>query len=356
MSSEKKHTEQSSSPPPPFDNNEHNNNNYTNNKIENEESAFNNKSRFNVVEGTRGAFKKDYKTVNVSACNALNGKIDTASVNTFTYDPSVYSTFKVDSHKNLITLKSAITITQSNTTTVTNATVNVRIASTKPEDASINAAPESSDTYVLSIIRSAFDDKWGWTTYLSVPGRCVISQVEVILPQVLSKATAVETDNYDIVVAGHPVPYTTEFRTSTFNGDIYIQDLSASAIKLKSANGDIKSNNLNAASATFESTNGDISVSKLMNLESSLSASTTNGDITMGINIKTAQQPTISATSSNGDVTFDFGSTFSGTYSLSTSNGDVKTSDGTNKKAGSVGKGASNLNVQTTNGDITITF
>src|SRR5437763_4861016 len=65
---------------------------------------------------------------------------------------------------------------------------------------------------------------WSWTGYMMVPTRCVISKVQMIIPQNLNKSTAVQANNYDILVTNHPIPYTNEFKTSTYNGNIHVTD------------------------------------------------------------------------------------------------------------------------------------
>lgn len=126
-----------------------------------------------------------------------------------------------------------------------------------------------------------------WLGYLSLPPRCILAKVEVVLPQTIPSVTTIDTDVNDIIFNANSVPYSSQINAITSNGELTINDLAVGGLTLNTKNGDIK---------------GSVS-----GIVSELTASTSNGKIQLSILIgSNATSPKVETTTSNGDIQLGF--------------------------------------------------
>jgi hypothetical protein len=143
-----------------------------------------------------------------------------------------------------------------------------------------------------------------------------------------------------------------EARTS--NGDVDADDVAGNGT-YSSTNGDVTVTGVDGF-VTVESTNGDVDASDVGGLDG---AATTNGDVSVDV---PALRGDATCRSHNGDVTVAVPEDLSAAVVLETSNGDatvegvsmaVESSDD-NEVRGTMGAGDHALEVQSTNGDVTL--
>ncbi len=132
-----------------------------------------------------------------------------------------------------------------------------------------------------------FKGAFAWVGYLSLPPRCILAQVEVVLPQKIPANTLIDTDVNDIIFYPISVPYSSKIEAKTINGKIDVNDLAVESLILKSNNGDIKG-----------------SVSSIVN---ELTANTDNGRIQLNVMISSnATNPKVEIITKNGEIRLGF--------------------------------------------------
>lgn len=154
-------------------------------------------------------------------------------------------------------------------------------------------------------------------------------ELDIVVPETLDFVDA-GTTNGDVEVS-------TDARVTaeTTNGEIAVQD--CALVRAETTNGDVTGRRLEGGGAA-DSTNGDIDLA-FSEVREDLTAETTNGDVDIGI--PASADVTISLETTNGDLDID---------GLDDVTVDV---DGTSMEATN-GAGTHALEVETTNGDITI--
>ncbi|CAG8480857.1 8019_t:CDS:2 [Funneliformis caledonium] len=272
--------------------------------------------------------------VNIHACNKLSEKVDINNVipTNFTYDPNIFQNLAFNSLNSIMTKTGKIYVSQSNSTSDTNVTVSVRIAATKTNEASVKGEDVETIKRITVERSNTFKGAFAWVGYLSFPPRCILAQVDVILPQVIPATTSIVTDVNDIVIYSNSVPYT------------------SSKVKLTTINGEIDVRNLTVESLNLNTNNGDINAS-VLGITSELFAATDNGKIQLNVTVDpSATNPKIETTNKNGyNVT-------TGNGKIMVYNASIETTKESKKKEGKVGEGNGNLVVNTKNGDIDVTF
>ncbi|RIA91928.1 hypothetical protein C1645_766341 [Glomus cerebriforme] len=283
--------------------------------------------------------------VNVNACSNLSKSVDinTITPSVYTYDPNAFPTFNFNSFNNILTKTGQIYVTQSNSTSDTNITVSVRIAATRDESITVKEENDDSTKKIFIQRADTFKGSLAWIGYLSLPPRCILAKVEVVLPQTIPSTTSIDTDVNDIVFDANSVPYS-QMNAKTINGDINVNNFAVGNLTLNTYNGGITG-----------------SVSGIIN---QLIATTNNGKIQLNVLVNfNATNPNIETTNSNGDIQLSFSSSFNGNYDAKTDLGKVtiiNASPETNedkRKAGKVGNnGNGSLITTTKSGNINITF
>ncbi|CAI2177079.1 20680_t:CDS:2 [Funneliformis geosporum] len=284
--------------------------------------------------------------VNIHACNKLSQKVDINSVipTNFTYDPNIFSSLEFNSLNSIMTKSGKIYVQQSNSTSDTNVTVSVRIAATKENEAFVKGEDVETIKRITVERSNTFKGAFAWVGYLSLPPRCILAQVEVILPQTIPATTSIETDVNDIVIYSNSVPYSSKIKLTTINGEIDIRNLTVDSLNLNTINGDINA-----------------SISGITN---ELITATDNGKIQLNVTVgPSATNPKIETTNKNGIIKLNFNSSFLGGYNIKTDNGKITINNATienvnenKKKEGKVGDGNGSLVVDTKNGDIDVNF
>jgi hypothetical protein len=126
-----------------------------------------------------------------------------------------------------------------------------------------------------------------WIGYLSLPPRCILAKVEVVLPQTIPSVTTIDTDVNDIVFYANSVPYSSQIIAKTVNGEIQVNDFAIGSLTLNTNNGGIKG-----------------SISGIVN---ELIATTDNGGIQLNVSVSSnATNPKIEITNSISDIQLNF--------------------------------------------------
>lgn len=126
-----------------------------------------------------------------------------------------------------------------------------------------------------------------WIGYFSLPPRCVLAKVEVVLPQTIPSVTTIDTDVNDIIFYANSVPYSSQIIAKTVNGEINLNNFAVGSLTLNTNNGGIKG-----------------SVSGIVN---ELIATTINGGIQLNVLVSSnATNPKIEITNSLSDIQVNF--------------------------------------------------
>ncbi|CAB4387374.1 unnamed protein product [Rhizophagus irregularis] len=284
--------------------------------------------------------------VNVNVCGKLSQTVDinTVTPSVHTYDPKNFPILNFISFNSILTKTGQIYVTQSNSTSDTNVSVSVRVVATKDETTSIKEENADSTKKIFLERADTFKGSLAWIGYFSLPPRCVLAKVEVVLPQTIPSVITIDTDVNDIVFYANPVPYSSQIIAKTVNGEIDVNNFAVGSLTLNTNNGGITG-----------------SVSEIVN---ELIAITNNGGIQLNVSISSnATNPKIEITNSLSDIQLNFNSSFSGSYDAKTDYGKVNIDNPSSvaisedkKKTGKVGDKNGTLNANTKNGNININF
>ncbi|CAG8800186.1 4132_t:CDS:2, partial [Racocetra persica] len=228
---------------------------------------------------------------NRNTCNSLNPGATTPNISS--YDPNVFTSFTMDSSDTATQNDGFLSLrtSQNPSPDVTNVTINTYVASPKQGNVYVTDDPSNSN-YKLSF-KSASNSLFN---IFGPPDSCFRAHVDLILPQ-SSSSMAIGVDNFDVILG----------------------NLSYQFISVHTTTGDINLNRFNVTSATLYSENASI-YGRIVSLSNTLIVNqTSNGDISLTINIANATSPKIYINANRGRVRLRLSNTFAGTYNVMTS-------------------------------------
>ncbi|GBC10705.1 hypothetical protein RclHR1_09840001 [Rhizophagus clarus] len=320
-------------------------------------------------------------------CRDLYNNMDSITPSTLSYDQSTFPTLNVitsEYFKNY----DELWISQTNDTSATNTTIQIRIA-TKNSNGQYEATFTPS-AYNINIAKgNAIDNFLAlWTT------KCVVNRVEIILPQVATITPTpvnINSNGLDIKFKQNAVQYPYPINLKTTSSDIYIENILITNTSIQATSGDIKGSISSLQDEiNIGSTSGDINVkvntNTILGLSPKVGLKSTSGDIDLELNVSNAvvkpivdvsatsgdintdiklangitdSQITIEATS--GDVDLKLHDTFEGQYQITTTSGDVNVGIGNNKnhnRQGRIGSTDSQgfLKIGAKSGDVSVNF
>ncbi|CAG8456488.1 1377_t:CDS:2 [Funneliformis caledonium] len=338
------------------------------------------------------------RLANYKLCRDYHAKLDATTPTTISYDPSTISTLNVEGIGYFYDYSKdhELLITQANDALATNTTIQIHVISTQSSDVQF----ETSITPTAYNIN--FKKDRSWIPGLSIPPRCVVIRVEVILPQKLTNLSPINVNSniFNVkflqnTINSIPYPYPINFKTT--NGDVDIENLLITSASIQTSSGDIKGSITSVRNEVhIESTSGDIDVSVYANTNvianmvggtsPRIGLKSTNGDIDLQLNVSngivkpvidvtatsgdidanillasgiTDSQITINSTS--GDVELNLQHSFEGQYEIKTTSGNIDLNVGNDKDHNGLGRIGSLdsqgfLIVQSTSGDVEVRF
>ncbi|CAG8446385.1 6098_t:CDS:2 [Funneliformis mosseae] len=338
------------------------------------------------------------RLANYKLCRDYHAKLDSTTPITLSYDPSTISTLNVEgiSYFYDYSKDHELLITQANDALATNATIQIHVISTQSSDVQ----------FETSITPTAYNINFVITFIsfccLSIPPRCVVIRVEVILPQKLTNLSPINVNSniFNVkflqnTISSIPYPYPINFKTT--NSDVDIENLLITSASIQTSSGDIKGSITSVRNEVhIESTSGDIDVSVYANTNvianmvggtsPRIGLKSTNGDIDLQLNVSNGiVKPVIDVTatsgdidanillasgindsqitinSTSGDVELNLQHSFEGQYEIKTTSGNIDLNIGNDKDHNGLGRIGSLdsqgfLIVQSTSGDVEVRF
>ncbi|PKC16007.1 hypothetical protein RhiirA5_192621 [Rhizophagus irregularis] len=321
-------------------------------------------------------------------CRDLYVNMDSVTPSTLSYDQTIIPTLNVETSK-YFNRYDELWISQTNDTSVTNTTIQIRIATRNTDSQYVSTIAPF--TYNINIPKGDAIDRFLalWTT------KCIVSRVEVILPQQVATTTLspvnINSKRFDVKFKQNSVQYPYPINLKTTSSDIYIENILFTKTTIQATSGDIKGSISSLRDEiNIGSTSGDINVkvnaTTILGLSPKVGLKSTSGDIDLELNVSnpvvkpivdvsatsgdintdikladgiTDSQITIKATS--GDIDLKLHNTFEGQYQITTTSGDVNIGIGNDKNHNRQGRiGSINsqgfLNIGATSGDVNVEF
>ncbi|CAB4409988.1 unnamed protein product [Rhizophagus irregularis] len=321
-------------------------------------------------------------------CRDLYVNMDSVTPSTLSYDQTIIPTLNVETSK-YFNRYDELWISQTNDTSVTNTTIQIRIATRNTDSQYVSTIAPF--TYNINIPKGDAIDHFLalWTT------KCIVSRVEVILPQQVATTTLspvnINSKRFDVKFKQNSVQYPYPINIKTTSSDIYIENILTTKTTIQATSGDIKGSISSLRDEiNIGSTSGDINVkvnaTTILGLSPKVGLKSTSGDIDLELNVSnpvvkpivdvsatsgdintdikladgiTDSQITIKATS--GDIDLKLHNTFEGQYQITTTSGDVNVGIGNDKNHNRQGRiGSINsqgfLNIGATSGDVNVEF